>query len=130
MTAIANYPQSFRSYVVSPTKICLQYSDVQVKLRCADGIQYMQYGLDASPHLPISTHGTDVNIIAVGCQLPEVERAQLALLDAYGEYMKYHNATYRKEYNKNFLDFLYLMRQKLDVVISLTKHANEHINVT
>jgi hypothetical protein len=130
MTAIANYPKRFKSYVVSPTKICLQYEDVQVKLRCADGIKYFQWGDDSSPHLPISTHGTEVDIIAVGCQLPEVERAQLALLDAYGEYMKFHNKDYQREYGKDFLDFLYLMRGKLDVVISLTKHANEHLDAS
>ena len=128
MTALANYPKNFKSYVVSPTKICLQYEGVQVKLRCADGVKYLTYGDDSSPHLPISVHGTEVDIIAVGCQLPEVERAQLALLDAYGEYMKFHNKEYRDTYGKDFLDFLYLMRGKLDVVISLTKHANEHID--
>lgn len=115
--SLANYPKQFLGCVVSPTKICLQFEDVQVKLRFKEGAQYVKM-LDTSKALPISTLGTDVELTSVGCQMPVIEDLQLQLIEAYAKYALNHSATYSAEYNKQFLDFLIETRERIDNAIS------------
>ena len=67
--ALAAYPKEWSAYLVSPQKICLQFKDVQVKTRSP----FHKEGLISTPRgtfeMPIDTHGTDLNGIAVGVPL-------------------------------------------------------------
>ena len=80
--SIANYPESFLGCVVSPTKICVQYKEVESKLRYVEGGEYIKLP-NTSKALPISVHGTEVDILAVGCQMPVLEDIQFGLIEAY-----------------------------------------------
>lgn len=104
----ANYPIDFKSFVVSPTKICLQFSKVQVKLRSAREYRHLlpERGQHSDKYVPVIEQGIELDEIAVGCQLPIVEKYQFALIEAYKHYMNLHHLTYRETYKKEFIDFL------------------------
>ena len=67
---IAAYPVSFKEYVISPQKICIQFNDVQCKTRPL-GKEYSQ--LKTTPwgtrEMPIDTQGTTIDTLAVGIPL-------------------------------------------------------------
>jgi hypothetical protein len=67
--SIAAYPKEWSAFLVSPQKICLQFKDVQLKTRAP----FSKEGLIATPRgsyeMPIDTHGTDLNGLAVGVPL-------------------------------------------------------------
>ena len=117
--ALAHYPKDFKGCVVSPTKICLQFLDPQVKLRVnSEGRSFLPKLPDTQRYLPIPEQGTDVALTAVGCQLPVVEKYQLALIDAYLQYAQQHSSVYRETYGKEFKDFLLLLLDRLKAVIA------------
>lgn len=117
--SIANYPKAFLGCVVSPTKICLQFEEVESKLRYKEGGTYVKLH-DTSKALPISVLGTKIDILAVGCQMPELEALQSALIEAYIKYGRLHNETYHNTYfGKEFLDFLKETQLSLGLAIEL-----------
>lgn len=117
---LANYPQAFKGYVVSPTKICIQFNGCQVKLRpLIDINNFSKHGPNNDRIIPIATTGTDIEGIAVGCQLPVVEEYQLGLLDAYEEYYNKYKEIYSSTYNKNFKDFILNIDTKVKHLLSL-----------
>lgn len=116
--SIANYPKGFLGCVVSPTKICLQFEDVQSKLRVKEGADYVKLP-DTSKALPISHLGTDVDILAVGCQMPVLEDAQFRLIEAYDKYGKLYSDVYAETYEgKQFIDYLKRVSSALNNVIT------------
>ena len=119
--SIANYPLGFVGCVVSPTKICLQFSDVTCKLRVKEGAAYVKLP-NTSKALPIAHTGTEVDVVAVGCQMPELEALQGALIEAYIKYGRLHKETYHNTYSgKEFLDFLKETHLSLGLAIELLK---------
>lgn len=104
--SIAQYPTSFKGTVVSPTKICLQFEDVEAKLRFMEGAEYMKLP-DTYKALPISVNGTSVDVSAVGCQMPTIEVLQAELLQAYLKYGRLYSQTYEEVYEgRKFIDFI------------------------
>lgn len=114
--SLANYPKKFLGCVVSPTKICLQFEGVQSKLRFKQGAHYVKLH-DTTKALPISISGTDVDIVAVGCQMPVIEELQGYLIQAYRNYASLYSAVYREQYGKDFLAFLLTSIKELEDVI-------------
>jgi len=115
--SLANYPTQFLGCVVSPNKICMQFSDVQSKLRFKQGAHYIKLP-DTSKALPITPTGTDVDLLAVGCVMPVLEQTQLNLIQAYLEYGIKHSDSYRDKYSSEFLGFLIRVHKELEDVIS------------
>lgn len=120
--SFANYPQSFKGCVVSPTKICLQFNDPEIKLRLhdTDKADYTKYGPNNDVMVPIGTLGTTIKCTAIGCQMPVVEDYQMQLLDAYVEYARKHSKTYALTYSKSFRDFLLKIQAKINNVLEKT----------
>lgn len=118
--SIAEYPESFRGCVVSPTKICIQFNNPQLKLRLHDTVRddFPKFGANSDRMLPIGTLGTDVDCIAVGCQMPVVEDYQMALIEAYQKYWELHRVTYSVTYRREFKDFLLKLQTKLNNLIT------------
>lgn len=114
--SLANYPKNFLGYVISPTKICIQFAEVDTKLRFKEGGEYIKLP-STEKALPISPKGTPVEIVAVGCQMPVLEDLQNHLLNAYLQYGKLHSQIYKDVYQKEFLDFLCLMSSRLNTII-------------
>ena len=67
--------------------------------------------------MPIRTDGTEVDVVAVGCQMPVLEQVQEGLVDAYIEYGRLHSERYKEEYGKDFVDFLLKLRTSIDRAI-------------
>ena len=116
---IACYPTKFKGYVVSPTKICLQYEDVQLKMRP------LEAGVDDLPklgtghrYIPVSSETQEVKILANGHQMPELEAMLSNVIDAYAQYARYHKETYRITYGKDLIDSLLLLQAKLNNLIT------------
>lgn len=117
--SIANYPTRFLCCVVSPTKICIQFEDVQSKLRFKDGASYVKLP-DTTKALPISTTGTEVDILAVGCQMPTIVQLQMELLHAYERYSDQYKERYAQEYGIEFRSFLEELRDGLTALLART----------
>lgn len=120
--SLANYPTTFKGTVISPTKICMQFSDVEVKLRKnLESTEGLLKQIDNILALPIRVTGSPVAGVAVGCQLPVLEALQQALIDAYVHYGNLHSDRYRKEYGKEFMDFLLNTQTQLNTAIDKLK---------
>jgi len=106
--SIANYPEFFKGCVVSPTKICLQFTVTECKLRLhgADRAAFAKYGPDSDRMIPVGTLGTQVDSIAVGCQMPVVVDYQLQLIDAYAKYYQLYRDKYKETYGEEFAVFI------------------------
>lgn len=125
--SFANYPESFKGCVVSPTKICLQFNDPEIKLRIhdTDREQYTKFGPNNDRMIPIGTLGTKIDCTAIGCQMPVVEDYQMQLLDAYVLYWRTYRSNYRTAYNKEFRDFLLKIHAKMSNVLEKTKDGDK-----
>jgi len=72
---LAAYPLEYKQSVISPQKICIQFSGVQCKARAPfskEGLRRSKYG---SWELPVDTRATDLDCLALGIPLrlyPEV----------------------------------------------------------
>jgi hypothetical protein len=110
--SIANYPKTFHGYVVSPTKICFQFEDVQSKLRFKEGGEYVKLP-NTTKALPVPITGVQVDLLSVGCQMPVLELLCENMIDAFKEYYLNHNATYKETYDKDFKEFLIGIESKL-----------------
>jgi hypothetical protein len=117
--SLANYPTSFKGTVVSPTKICIQFNDVNIKLRLHDTDRELlqKAGPNSDRVFPIGTLGTDVMCVAVGCQMPIVEDYQMALIDAYEKYNDLHVEKYKETYGKEFKDFILRLKVEVDRLV-------------
>lgn len=124
--SLANYPTSFKGYVVSPTKICLQFDDVEIKTR-PNGNEnaLLKYGPNNEKHVLISTLGTTLEGIAIGCQMPVVEAYQAELIKAYKDYYISHNYHYYKIYQKQFKDFISSMKKELDTLFEFIEQKEK-----
>jgi len=118
LNSIANYPKQFHGTVVSPTKICIQFSHVESKLRHKVGGYYIKLP-DGLRGLPITPEGVDIDQLAVGCQMPIIEDLQMGLIDAYTKYAKLHTHRYKQVYDKEFIDFLQQTKDAIDDCIEV-----------
>lgn len=117
--AFAQYPQTFIGCKVSPTKICMQFGDPTIKLRIMDGDRKMlPKQPSCHPYAEVTENGVDFSVIATGCQMPVIEELQRGLCVAYDEYLKLHQGTYNKEYNKNYIDFLKEIKVEFERLIT------------
>lgn len=125
---IAAYPLGFRGTVISPTKICLQYEDVQCLARPL-GLDKSELhaGKNGNLNLPVSTQGTDISVIAVGSQLPVLEQMLFTVIADFREYHKRHAKDYEKAYDRKFVDFLGALKVELDKTITIV-HKQEFTN--
>jgi len=116
--AFANYPTGFKGCVISPTKICLQFTDPQIKLRIDPETRNELKKLpDNDRYIEVPEHGVEISVTAVGCQMPVVEQYQLDLIDAYRTYAFNHSGVYLEKYSKDFIDFLIEVNNKLNTLI-------------
>ena len=67
--------------------------------------------------LPVPTKGIDMQIVAVGCQMPELEAMHETLCKALVEYGLNHSDIYKKTYGKSFMSALLTMSNNLDNVL-------------
>lgn len=112
---LANYPNEFKGCVISPTKICLQYKNVQTKLRLmTEHMNYLPKDTSCERYLPIYANGTDIDILSVGCQLPIVENMTLGLIDAYKTYYYKHELDYATFYGRPLKDFIIKLKTQVD----------------
>lgn len=116
--SFAMYPGSFKGFVVSPHKICLQWSTVQAKLRVAyrDTSDLIKLP-DTNKALPVISSGVGIDTLAVGCEMPVIEQLQNQLITAYAEYWDKHSEYYNKEYGKGFSIFLRETINKLEKIL-------------
>lgn len=125
---IAAYPKYFHGFVVSPTKICIQFSSPQLVLRT---LGKDQPGLCKLPNtdkvLPVSIMGTDIDVLAVGCQMPTIEALQNQLIDAYKEYKAKHTDTYKETYEKDFTQFIEHIIKRLRTEVLNTEGPDQWI---
>ncbi len=123
--SLANYPLKFKGTVVSPTKICLQFEDVQVKFRknMSSG-EYLKMP-NGDVCIPISTTGTDILTSNMGCQMPVLEDVQFGMINAYISYGKYNSGVYKDTYGKEFLDFLLHVQVELANAILQVRQSLE-----
>lgn len=124
--SFANYPTGFKGCVVSPTKICLQFLNPEIKLRVNPNERHLlPKQTDNDVYLPVPEHGIQIEVTAVGCQMPVVEEYQKELIEAYKKYYRTYAQTYKDTYNKNFKDFLLQIRAKLTILIDeISKRDN------
>ena len=115
---LATYPTKFKGTVVSPTKICLQFSEVDVKLRTLgeDAKMLPKDPLTHQPVASISTESEPFSVLAVGCQMPVVISLMEQLIMALETYSHAHIPTYRTTYGR-------------DLKTDLSKVKNEFIRV-
>lgn len=117
--SFANYPTGFKGYVVSPTKICLQFSEPQINLRVDADTRFELKTLPNNDrYLEVPEHGINISVTAVGCQMPVVEQYQLALIDAYTQYYHTHSQVYTEIYGKDFKDFIKQVHVKIENLIN------------
>lgn len=122
---IAAYPKYFHGFVVSPTKICIQFSSPQLILRTLGKDQPGLYKLpNTDKVLPVSIMGTDIDVLAVGCQMPTIEALQHQLIDAYKEYKTKHTDIYKETYEKDFTQFIKQVIERLQKEV-LTDQSTE-----
>lgn len=87
---IAAYPVNWKQYVISPQKICLQFTDNQLKARAPFSKQGLSVTRWGTYTLPIDTHGTDINTLAVGIPLKLYPELIKNILKAINEHHKLH----------------------------------------
>lgn len=105
---VASYPKKFKMFVISPLKICFQYSDIQVKLRTLgqDPKGLRKHERTHEPLLDISTSGTDLAEIAVGHHIKLVEELAFNLIEALRQYEKVSGEAYKSEFGSDFREFI------------------------
>lgn len=123
--SMANYPKKFKGCVVSPTKICLQFQEVQLKLRKNPNSSEWLKMPNGEQAAAVSTTGTEFDISAMGCQMPTLEDMQFSLINAYVHYGRNNAEVYRETYGKEFLDYLLLVQAELANAILKVKAIEE-----
>lgn len=122
--SFANYPTGFKGCVVGPTKICMQFSNPQVKLRLHEqsGDELHKVPGTKDCYVPVIVNGVEVLVTAVGCQMPVLEQAQFELIHAYRAYYSAHKDMYRKTYNKMFSEFITKLKYEIDSLNDFIVH--------
>lgn len=118
--SFANYPTSFRMCKVSPTKICMQFNDAEIKLRVnANSVDStsLPKGLECTTYIPVNQRGIEIGCTAVGCQMPTIEACQMSLVEAYRYYFDTYNDNYSQTYSKNFIDFIKQLQSKVNHLV-------------
>lgn len=115
----AQYPKGFIGCKVSPTKICMQFSLPTIKLRML-GQDRKQLPKNDKNQVSVSVteDGHEFEIVATGCQMPEIEALQLELVRAYEAYLRDNKEIYKKTYNKDFKDFLLTLQEQINTLVS------------
>lgn len=87
---LATYPTKWKKYVVSPKKICIQFDTVQCKTRAPDStdLKKTDWG---TKEMPIDTHGTDIDTLAVGIPLHLYPELIKHVLSAIKEHDSIHS---------------------------------------
>jgi len=115
----ANYPKKFKGCVISPAKICLQYLDVDIKLR---PLEQSLEGLSKSPeggvYVPITQSGNNIDTLAVGNYMHVLEVMQRELIEAYKTYYEKYSEEYRIAYDKDFRDYLTEIHVRLGEILT------------
>ena len=115
--SLANYPKKFLGYVVSPLKICLQFEEVESKLRFKQGAEYIKLPTTEKA-MVIKPTGSPLDILSVGCPIEVLLEAQTALVEAYREYMNKHGEEFKEKTGRNFKDELRKINKSLDELIT------------
>lgn len=114
----ANYPKKFKGCIVSPAKICLQYSDVDIKLRpLGESLEGLPKVPEGGVYVPVTQDGRNLDTLAVGHYIGVLEPMQLALIDAYRAYYLEYGEGYKEVFEKDFRDFLSEVHLKLGEVL-------------
>ena len=99
--SLANYPKEFLQCVVTRNKICLQFGNVDVKLRYKEGGEYMKLPCTTKA-FPIPITGTKVDITSVGCPLHVIFSMLDDVIGALGQQFDLHlNEKEKKEFILN-----------------------------
>lgn len=108
---IAAYPTEWRDLFISENKICFQFNNPELKTRAIEtrATDLIREGCGYS--LPINTHGTIVEFIAIGVQMPLHKVMQDKLLDAYFKHIEMFND--KHEMKKYLLDYAKRINEKL-----------------
>lgn len=118
---LAAYPDTFKEVVISPTKLCLQFNEVEMKVRLLgnDGKQLPKDPLTHQPVAHISTGGKDgFGLLSVGCQMPVVFNLLKTVLLALEKYSQQHTNTFKKTYNKELKSEIKELKVMIDVILS------------
>lgn len=86
--SIATYPKEFSGIAISKDRFCLQFKEMNSTLRV--DLQNPKDVLKlpmASKCIPMSTEGTEFNILAVRCNEDLIIKLQNELINKYVEYM-------------------------------------------
>jgi len=115
--SLANYPKEFITCVVTKGKICLQFGNVDVKLRYKEGGEYIKLP-STTKALPIPISGTKVDITSVGCPLEVIFSMMDDLIGALGEYYSLHTPSDEKI---EFINKVDLASTYLSSLVSMMK---------
>lgn len=116
--SLANYPKEFITCVVTKGKICLQFGNVDVKLRYKEGGEYIKLP-STTKALPIPITGTKVDIASVGCPLDVIFSMVEEVVGALGEQFSLHVPDKEK---KHFVETVSSIADYLNhLVISMKK---------
>lgn len=106
--SLANYPIKFKGIALSKNRFCLQWEQVEIKLRV--------YNRDTSdldfckgrhyPKIPIGVDGDKINVLAVRNSEETIRVLQEQLIESYYEYMKlFPSHNFKQFINKTRRDF-------------------------
>lgn len=104
---LAAYPLSWKGYVVSPQKICIQFLGVQCKTRPL-GLDYSSLKRTnwGSREMPIDTLGTNIDTLAVGIPTRLYPEVLTNVLDAIEEHDKKHPEHSLKEFMLSYAQLI------------------------
>ena len=98
--SLAAYPIRWKTYVVSPQKICIQFEDVQCKTRVKIGeTQDLRSTPLGHKEMGINTRGTTIDTLAVGIPLRLYPDLLKNILQAIEE----HSINYPEHSLKDFM---------------------------
>lgn len=116
---LACYPLDFKGIVVSPTKICLQFANPECMLRTLgnDAKMLPKSPTTHQPQLTISTDLLQLEVVAVGCQMPVLFKALEDVIQGLGTYYKTHQYLYQTTYGKPLLDDLKRLQRDITQLV-------------
>ena len=107
---LAVYPKSFKTFTVTPGKICLQFNHPEIKTRIVRGEEQDLIRVEGVRCLPVPGGDIQIEFIAVGLKLDIIKETQLQMLEAYLQVDE-----------PGFIEFLELLRSRLDDIIRSTR---------
>jgi len=116
---LAAYPIEFKEIVISPNKLCLQFSSVTTKVRLL-GKDGKQLPKDPITHQPVASISTDdksvFNLLAVGCQLPVVFNLLHNIIVSFDKYGQKYSKHFSITYGKDFKEEIRKLRKELEIL--------------